>query len=97
MYFAQIKNGRLVGLSEMEQPLFNIPIDLPEDFDWEHIDRYELTEGGALIRHGLPAEPISDVDAALIELAALTAENARRLDEQDAALVELAAIITGKE
>ena len=95
--FAQIRNGRIVGLSETALPLFDTPIDLPEDFDWEHIDRYELTEGGVLIRHGLPAEPISDVDAALIELAALTAENARRLDEQDAALVELAAIIAGGE
>lgn len=43
-------------------------------------------------------EPIpqpSETDIALVELAALEAENAARLDEQDAALVELAALITG--
>lgn len=43
-------------------------------------------------------EPIpepSETDTALVELAALEAENAARLDEQDAALVELAALITG--
>lgn len=95
--YAQLHNRRIVGLSEREQPFFDTPIDLPEDFDFDHLSRYELTESGELIRHDLPPEPISETDAALLELAALTADNAQRLDEQDAALVELAAIIAGKE
>lgn len=96
--FAQIINGRIVGLSETEQPHFDVPVELPEDFDWEHISRYGLTDDGELIRHDLPEEArpsVSDADMALIELAALTAENAQRLDEQEAALIELAALIEG--
>ena len=42
-----------------------------------------------------PVPQPSETDVALVELAALEAENATRLDEQDAALVELAALITG--
>ena len=42
-----------------------------------------------------PVPQPSETDTALVELAALEAENAARLDEQDAALVELAALITG--
>ena len=42
-----------------------------------------------------PVPQPSETDIALVELAALEAENAARLDEQDAALVELAALITG--
>lgn len=42
-----------------------------------------------------PVPQPSETDAALVELAALEAENAARLDEQDAALVELAALIAG--
>ena len=42
-----------------------------------------------------PVPQPSETDIALVELAALEAENATRLDEQDAALVELAALITG--
>lgn len=95
--YAQIVHGRVVGLSERQQPFFDTPIDLPEDFDWSHIDRYELTESGELIRHDLPPEPISDTDAALMELAGMMAENTQRLDEQDAALIELAALIAGRE
>lgn len=44
-----------------------------------------------------PAPEITETDEAIIELAALTAENSARLDEQDMALVELAALITGGE
>ena len=93
--YAQVHEGRIVGLSETEQPYFDTPVTLPEDFDWEHISRYELMEDGTLFEHPLPPPPISDTDAALLELAALTAENAQRLDDQDAALVELAALIMG--
>lgn len=67
------------------------------------IYRYKLVDGVAVERtqeemgadyHEPIPEP-SETDTALVELAALEAENAARLDEQDAALVELAALITG--
>ena len=66
--------------------------------------RYRLESGEAVERTQdemdadfAPPEPsFSDTELALVELAALTAENAARLDEQDAALVELAALIAGK-
>lgn len=51
------------------------------DADWDAMPR--------------PGASVSEVDAAMMELAALAAENAQRLDEQDAALVELAALIAG--
>lgn len=77
-------------------------------FDQSIIDnrgiyRYKLVDGVAVERtqeemdadyHEPIPEP-SETDTALVELAALEAENAARLDEQDAALVELAALITG--
>ena len=67
------------------------------------IPRYKLVESKPVerIQEEIDAdyvEPVpqpSETDTALVELAALEAENAARLDEQDAALVELAALITG--
>lgn len=67
------------------------------------IYRYKLVDGVAVERtqeemdadYREPIPEPSETDTALVELAALEAENATRLDEQDAALVELAALITG--
>ena len=64
---------------------------------------YKYVDGEALERtqeeidadYHEPVPQPSETDIALVELAALEAENATRLDEQDAALVELAALITG--
>lgn len=67
------------------------------------IYRYKLVDGIAVERtqeemdadyHEPISEP-SEIDIALVELAALESENAAHLDEQDAALVELAALIVG--
>lgn len=75
----------------------------PPIMDNRGIYRYKLVDGVAVERtqeemdadyHEPIPEP-SETDTALVELAALEAENAARLDEQDAALVELAALITG--
>lgn len=67
------------------------------------IPRYKLVESKPVERtqeeidadYVEPISQPSETDVALVELAALEAENATRLDEQDAALVELAALITG--
>ena len=67
------------------------------------IPRYKLVESKPVERtqeeidadYVEPVPQPSETDTALVELAALEAENAARLDEQDAALVELAALITG--
>ena len=67
------------------------------------IPAYKYVDGEALERtqeeidadQHEPVPQPSETDIALVELAALEAENATRLDEQDAALVELAALITG--
>lgn len=67
------------------------------------IPRYKLVESKPVERtqeeidadYVEPVPQPSETDIALVELAALEAENAARLDEQDAALVELAALITG--
>lgn len=64
---------------------------------------YKYVDGKALERtqeeigadYHEPVPQPSEIDLALVELAALESENAARLDEQDAALVELAALITG--
>ena len=71
--------------------------------DERGVYRYKLVDGEVVERaqeeidadyHEPVPEP-SEIDIALVELAALESENAARLDEQDAALVELAALITG--
>lgn len=53
-------------------------------------------DNGALVYDPLPAED-DPLEAAMVEVASLAAENAVRLDEADAALVELAAIIAGED
>lgn len=50
--FVQIKNGRIVRVSEEGTP-GDAEIHLPEDFDYDHIDRYEVKDSG-LVRHDLP-------------------------------------------
>ena len=60
-----------------------------DPLDWRLVD-------GALVYEPLTEED-DPVEAAVVEVAALAAENAVRLDEQDAALCELAAILTGGE
>ena len=79
--FAQVKNGLIVGLSEVQQPHFDTPVDLPEDFDFDHIDRYELAEDGTLIRHDAP-EPLRVRTVAEIAFAALAEDG--RIDAQTA-------------
>lgn len=70
--------------------------------------RYKLVDGEVIERTPEEMEAdvvqdensetsVSDTDIALTELAALLAENCKRLDEQDAALVELASLIVGGE
>ena len=76
------------------------PLSLYED---RGIPRYKLVESKPVERtqeeidadYVEPVPQPNETDIALVELAALEAENAARLDEQDAALVELAALITG--
>lgn len=51
--FAQIICGRIVRISE-ESGGDDVELDLPEDFDFDHIDSYEVTENG-LVKHNLPA------------------------------------------
>ena len=74
--------------------------------DERGVYRYKLVDGKVLERTPeemdadwdampRPGTSVSEVDAAMMDLAALAAENAQRLDEQDAALVELAALIAG--
>lgn len=74
--------------------------------DERGVYRYKLVDGKVVERRQdemdadldampRPGASVSEVDAAMMELAALAAENAQRLDEQDAALVELAALIAG--
>ena len=50
--FAEIRNGRIVRVSE-ERSRGDVEMDLPEDFDYDHIDRYEVTSSG-LVKHDLP-------------------------------------------
>lgn len=50
--FAEIRNGRIVRVSEEGTP-GDVEMDLPEDFDYDHIDRYEVTSSG-LVKHDLP-------------------------------------------
>lgn len=77
-----------------------LPMPLYEE---RGIPRYKLVESKPVERtqeeidadYVEPVPQPSETDTALVELAALEAENAARLDEQDAALVELAALITG--
>lgn len=45
-------NGRMVRVSE-ESSGGDVKIELPEDFDFDHIDRYELVDG-ELVKHDLP-------------------------------------------
>lgn len=50
--FVQIIKGRITRVSE-EAGDGDVEMVLPEDFDFDHIDRYEVTESG-LVRHDLP-------------------------------------------
>ena len=50
--FVQIKNGRIVRVSEVCNG-DDIEMELPEDFDYARIDRYEVVDG-VLIKHDLP-------------------------------------------
>ena len=74
--------------------------------DERGVYRYKLVDGKVVERRQdemdadwdampRPGVSVSALDAAMMELAALAAENAQRLNEQDAALVELAALIAG--
>lgn len=56
--FVQVKNGRIVRVSETKN-VGDVELDLPEDFDFDHIDRYEV-DGDTLIKHDLITE--SDLD-----------------------------------
>ena len=83
--------------------------DLPPDLmDARSVAIYKFIDGHVLNRtqeemdadyvpQQPPAPVVSETDEALIELAAVAAENTARLDEQDMALVELAALISGGE
>lgn len=52
--FVQIKNGRIVRLSESKND-GDIELELPEDFDFERFDRYKVING-ALIKHDILEE-----------------------------------------
>ena len=82
--FAQIKNGRIVRLSETKND-GDIKLELPEDFDFDRFDRYEVVDG-VLIKHDIPGteekeepslqEQIAELRANLDRLLALAGEEA---------------------
>ena len=53
--FIQIYNGRIVRVSEEQMLEDDIQMDLPDDFDLEHIDSYELVNG-VLVKHELETD-----------------------------------------
>lgn len=50
--YIQVKNDRIVGITEEYSNGF-IEFDIPDDFDYENISRYEVN-GKELIKHDLP-------------------------------------------
>ena len=50
--FVQIKDGRIVGVSN-DSNGFDFEINLPENFDFDHIGRYEVVDN-ELIEHDVP-------------------------------------------
>ena len=61
--YVQLLNGRIVGVCETLESGFSLQFELPNDFDFEHIDRYEITEDGTLVYHA----PEESEEAATIE------------------------------
>ena len=69
--YIQLYNNRIVRVSDEQILEDDIQLDLPEDFDWEHIDRYEITDGD-LVKHELESEitePTAqdDTDAMMVD------------------------------
>ena len=71
MHYVQIKEGRIVMVAESAMPDCPMAVELPKEFDWEHIDRYEVTEDGRVIEHPLPEHPASQIDGIEKRLATL--------------------------
>lgn len=79
MYYIQtFSDGRIMAVHEITDDLIEkiesvpevsdfykgmLKIELPEDFDWEHIDRYSVDESQNLIDNGYtpPEEPVPPV------------------------------------
>ena len=57
--FIQIYNGRIVRVSEEQMLEDDIQIDLPDDFDYDHIDRYEVADG-ELVKHDIEEQEIPE-------------------------------------
>lgn len=49
--YIQVLKGRIVGVSETPNKGFDRHLDLPDDFDFDHCDRYEVTDSGELVYH----------------------------------------------
>lgn len=74
--FIQIKDGRIVRISEVSNG-DDIEMELPENFDYDHIDRYEVVDG-SIIENDLPqvdSEPTQEE-----RIAALEEENAMLME-----------------
>ena len=66
---------------------------------WQQLDKpaYEEVVSQTYILHTDHPTREDEIEAALTELADMTADNAARLDEQETALVDVAAVAAGKE
>lgn len=53
--YIQIYNGRIVRVSEKRILDDDSEMNLPESFDYDHIDRYELVDG-ELVEHELESD-----------------------------------------
>lgn len=74
--YIQILNDRIVGITEEYSNGF-IEFDIPDDFDFENISRYEV-KGTELIKHDLPN----------IETAPTLNDRLKQLEEALTALLE---------
>lgn len=53
--FIQIYNGRIVRVSDERMLDDDIRMNLPDDFDYDHIDCYEVVDG-ELVKHAMKTD-----------------------------------------
>ena len=67
--YIQTYNGRIVRVSDEQMLEDDMQMDLPSDFDYDHIDSYEVVDG-VLIKHEIEEDNAPTAEERIAELEA---------------------------
>ena len=69
--YIQIYNGRIVRVSEEQELEDDVQMDLPSDFDYDHIDLYEVVDGELMKHEPEVPEPTPTQEDRIAQLEAM--------------------------